>query len=110
MSTKTKTTEVKPEGDQHQAPLVREGFASALGIDRGVPIPRTRGVSNSPYPFDQMQVNDSIFIERGENTVNISNIKSAAEKRVPGTKWTTRKVTEERDGVTKTGFRLWRTA
>lgn len=103
MTTKTKTQTEKPEGETHVP--VKEGFAQALGIDRGVPIPSAKGVRAHAYPFDQMQVNDSIFIERDEKVVNISNIKSAAEKRVPGSKWTTRKVTE--DG--KTGFRLWRT-
>lgn len=108
MTTKTKVQSEKPEGEITMPPA-REGFAQALGIDHGVPIPRTRGVSAHPYPFEQMQVNDSIFIERDAKTVNISNVKSAAEKRLPGSKWTTRKVTEEHDGVQKTGFRLWRT-
>jgi hypothetical protein len=110
MTTKTNKPQAeKPEGEVTMPP-VKTSFAQALEIERGVPIPRGKGVRAHAYPFDKMQVNDSIFIERGEKTVNISNIKSLAEKRVPGTKWTTRKVTEEHDGVTRTGFRLWRVA
>ena len=77
-----------------------KAFGNQYEIDKGVVIPRSRGVTAHPYPFGEMEPGDSLFIERTGKSVNISNVKAAAEKRVPGTKWTTRKV--------EGGFRIWR--
>lgn len=83
-------------------------------IDKDIPIPDYHRYQNRrKYPFDQMQVNDSIFvpIEDLKERVNPAKaIRSAAYAfgRRNGMKFVVRKESTEEDYIY--GFRVWRIA
>ena len=76
---------------------------SGFSIEKGVPIPESRGGGRGKYPFREMEIGDSFFVA-GKSTAKFSAHVHHHRKR-HGLKFTTRTVTE--DGVK--GVRIWRT-
>lgn len=80
----------------------------AIEIEKGVPLPppqhRGRHKRTSRYPFEQMQVGDSLLIGgRGSSTYhNCAMYRYMALVRCPGTDWEIHR--------TDRGMRMWRTA
>lgn len=83
---------------------------SKFVIEKGVEIPKKKAGpgSESMYPFAQMEPGDSFFIPAsGITQKNLQRRMATAAKRtgsarIPGSKWTTRKV--------EGGIRVWRVA
>lgn len=78
-----------------------------IAIDKGVPLPRpSRGGRQKKYPFDAMQVGDSLFMPADPQRVEIVRTivflcaKRYAKKHAPRWRFTSRKV--------EGGIRIWR--
>jgi hypothetical protein len=71
-----------------------------MKIDVGVPIPASR--TSRKYPFDEMNVGDSFFLEIGSS---VQTLAGSANRTHAPKKFAQRRVTEA--GVD--GFRIWRT-
>ncbi len=79
-----------------------------MTIERGIPLPRKTPGKPLKYPWRDMAVGSSIFIEGGEQARSAALSSASSRKRnLPeGFKLASRKA--EKDG--KKGFRIWRVA
>ena len=90
-----------PAKEAVETPVAKSDFK----IEKNVPIPpRAGGRNGSKYPFRQLQVGDSTFVEGKPS--KIASALQAAAKLMPKVSFTSRATTE--DG--KDGVRVWRQA
>ena len=76
---------------------------SGFSIEKGVPIPESRGGGRPKYPFREMGIGDSFFVA-GKSTAKFNAV-TQHHKKHHGLKFAIRTVTE--NGVK--GVRVWRT-
>ena len=72
-------------------------------IEKGLPI----GSRNRAFPFDEMEVGDSILVQSPESKSARRRAMSLNKKKTPDTPWVTRTI--EATEPSLGGIRIWRT-
>jgi hypothetical protein len=78
-----------------------------ITINKGIPIPTANGGRAITYPFEDMEVGDSFFVE-GKTSDQLTNA-AAHYRKKNGWGFSARNVEESVDDIKKKGARIWRT-
>lgn len=78
-----------------------------IKIDKGIPVPFPTGGRSFVYPFEDMEVGDSFFVQ-GKTSDQLTNA-AAHYRKKNGWGFSARNVEESVDEITKKGARIWRT-
>lgn len=77
-----------------------------IQIETGVPVPVSARASGAKYPFGQLEVGHSFFVEGVKRGTLASRAHTFAKKQTPP--WKFKVSAAEKDGVA--GMRVWRVA